>query len=363
MLKKVKWYYFLVAQLLMMFLVFIAISSPWYSMEHNASGSLSSGANVFASGTMFTGESMSLRDRNWYHRAGSTPQIFRSPLADNGQEDYEELPHVKDVMDRARLFSIMASVFGIIGLAMLALFLFVKSKRKYLKIAMIINGILMIFTNAAASVTFYNDIPSAVGADLENTVYPHLFDHMTLENLTLPPQASDEYENFYTTRDAVYEKFTNGTVYEESFSGVSGETYNRDYSALSMKLRVSSVLLWHPSLGWYLMLSMLIPGLAAVFFAFKLDSNMKIPFSPNIMIYKSDGKRGREKRRLGKKRTKNRKTDDDFVATEDGGLETPEIEEGFLPVPDSEGGATESDEGFIPIEEADTETQDFPWNR
>ena len=361
--KMMKWYYFLAAQILMLFMVFIALASPWYSMDHNTSGTLSSGANVFASGTMFTGESMGLKERNWYHGASSSPQIFRPPLTGDGQGDYEELPHVGEVMGRARLFSIISLTFCIIGLAVLVPFLFIRSKRKYLKIAMIINGFLLFFTATAAVVSFYNDIPSAVSADLEETVYPHLFDHITIENLTVPAQASDEYENFYTTRDAVYEQFSNGTVYEESFSGSSVETYSRVYSSLSMKLRVSSVLLWHPSMGWYLMLAVLLPGLAAVFFAFRLDIDMQVPFFSDIVIYRGDGKRGKKKRRSGKKGKRSKEKKKYTVTKKDGGPESPEIEEGFLPLPGSESRTTVSDEGFIPVENEDDEELDFPWNR
>ncbi|MDP7265441.1 MAG: hypothetical protein QGH39_07765 [Candidatus Thermoplasmatota archaeon] len=359
----VKWYYFLAVQILMLFLVFIALASPWYSMEHNVSGSLSSGTNVFASGTMFTGESMSLKGRNWYHGATSSPQIFRQPLTDNGHEDYEDMPHVKETMGTAGLFSNMVLIFCIIGLAMLAPFLFIKGIRKHLKIAMIINGLLLVFTTAAVAIKFNNEIPPALSADLENTVYPHIFDHMTMENLTVPAQASGQYENFHTTRDAVYERFSNGTVYEETFSGSSVETYNRDYSALGMKLRVSSVLLWHPSMGWYLMLSLLLPGLAAVFFAFRLDTNMVFPFSLDKVIYKSHGKRGKKKRRSGKKGNRSREKNTDEVTNKGSGVESSNIEEGFLPVPESEETIIDPEEGFISIGGGDDESEDFPWNR
>ena len=358
----VKWYYFLAAQILILFLVFIALASPWYSMEHNASGTLSSGANVIASGTMFTGESMGLRERNRYHGASSSPQIFRPPLADNSQEDYEDMPRVKEVMDRARRLTIMTSVFCITCLAMLTLFLFVKSGRKHLKIAMMTNCFLLVCAASAAAATFYKGISPAVGADLENTIYSHLFDHITLENLTVPAQATGEYENFHTTREQVYERLSNGTVYEESLSGSSVENYGRDYSALSMKLRASSVLLWHPSTGWYLMLSLLLPGLAAVFFAFRLDPNIPVPFSSDG-DNKSLGKGERSQRRKGKNRTKNRGTEAVLASMAGGKVKSSELEEGFLPVPDGLDRRAEPDEGFMPIGNADAETPDFFWNR
>ena len=278
----IKWYYFLSAQLLVLAVILLALLFPWYSMEHITAGGLYGGRRVYASGEMETVEMMTPWESKRQHSATSSPyQIFRSPRSTYEAESYDDKPHIEGVMSKSRNLCIAAEMLGVVNLILIGAFLFIRKKRKSLRIALIASTMLLVISSFTGVVLFYQNMPNAVYEDLDSTIFPDIFDHMEEENITLPDELADQNSTFHSTRTEVYHQFKNETQYSKSFSGTSTDKYYDSFLHGSVILNVRSVLSWGPSFGWYMMIFASIAGIALVILSFQIDKNTPVPFREN----------------------------------------------------------------------------------
>ena len=275
----IMWYHFLAVQLLVLAVILLALFFPWYSMEHVTAGGLYGGRRVYASGEMETVELMTPWESKRQHSATSSPfQIFRSPRSTYETENYEDEPHIEEVMKTSRNFCIAAEILGALNLVLIGAFLFVRKKRRSLQIALVSNTLLLVISSFAGIVLFYQDIPEAVDEDLEGTIFPDLFYHLEEANVTRPDELAEHDSEFHSTREEIYHQLRNETMYRKSFSGASQEKYYDSYLHGSVVLNVRSVLSWGPSFGWYMMIFASVAGIALVVLSFLMDKNPPVPF-------------------------------------------------------------------------------------
>jgi len=275
----IRWHYLLGGALLVLLFLLGGLFFPWYTMRHNASGDLRTGRFVAASGSMETSEVMYLEDETRNHSASSSPQIFREPRTTESMGKYDDMPHVKDTLSMTRAFIITGMVLSCLTAAVLCVYIFIEKHRKPLLMALIAVSILSLLASSASIILFSVRMPDDIDSDLDATIFPGLFSHMELANITLPYEVEDEQSKFYTTRTEVYDDLWNSTGYDGGLSGSSRGTYHRSYFDGQVVLNVESDLSWGPGSGWYMTLFASVLGLACAVLSILVDRNPSVPFA------------------------------------------------------------------------------------
>ncbi len=247
-----------------MLLLILSLIMPWYNLNHTAGGALYSESSFKLSyGDISNLESMGLWNEKRVHQATSSPQIFKEPRSGVSGSNYEKSPNIDSTMTTTAVFVIIASLLNIISL--IGSFLLLKSKgrgRRNARRIMLLTIILMFGCTIWTSFYFYTNIPVAVNEDIDTTIYPDLYDHITEDNLTFP--GSDGRSEFWSTRRDVYDQFSSTTEHERTFTGSDTSQFQQSYFDGKIHLNIVNEFSWGPSPGFLIFLGVTFISFAAM---------------------------------------------------------------------------------------------------